>query len=282
MQGNVRQGFEMADAQSDMRGEIPYHRFGIVGRVIYLSLALVYSVFCLIPSRRGRIVLCYHSVIDSQSQRFKKQLQFLKGTVFPVNKMAETKSGVFVTFDDAFACLLQNVIPLAEQYNIPIAIFPVTENANQPPRWDIAKNHPEARLRTMSETELSTLRGNPIVTIGSHTATHPRLGNIPAETVKRELQSSRESLAALFGFLPCDLALPHGSYNTSVIEFARDIGYTRVYTIEPDVNTTLSPDGRIGRFQVDPDMWMIEFKLTAIGAYGYLRPLRSMLDSLRK
>jgi peptidoglycan/xylan/chitin deacetylase (PgdA/CDA1 family) len=272
----------MAVGFSENRGSGPYGRNGMIVRVVYLLFAAVYSLCCLISSRRGRIVLCYHAVQDSQAKRFTDQMRFLKGRVFPIGEIHEKPSGVFVTFDDAFACLLQNVVPLATEFKIPIAIFPVTENDNQPPRWNIAKDHPEAVLRTMSESELASLREFSVATIGSHTATHPRLGDIPATIAERELRTSRDSLAALLGFIPSDLALPHGSYNLGVLESARELGYKRVFTVEPNINTTLPADGRIGRFVVDPDMWLIEFKLTVIGAYGYLLSFRRLINSLRK
>lgn len=232
-------------------------------------------------SRRGWTVLCYHVVWPEQAIRFERQMRFLAGRAVSVDQIGTGETGVCVTFDDAFACLSDEVIPVATRFGIPIALFPVTDNLNATPRWEMPAGHPEQGLRTMSEEELMALRDHPLVKVGSHTATHPRLGEVPSDVVIRELQKSRDSLAGLLSYAPLDVALPHGSFNSQVCEVARQIGYRRIYTLEPRVNMGLPTDGCVGRFSVDPDMWMIEFRLTVAGAYGFLLPMRRAINRIR-
>lgn len=275
----------MRNQDSQMkRGSGPYGRMGFPVRIAYLGLASICWLWsCLLRGSRNRgwIVLCYHSVTSAQADRFYNQLLKLSGRTVSVDQIGCGKPGVCLTFDDAFACLLENVIPPASQLGIPLAIFPVTENLNATPRWQMPEGHRERGLRTMSAEELIAIRDNSLITIGSHTATHQRLGDVMPDVVTRELQSSRDSLAQILSKAPQDIALPHGSFNSQVCEEARRTGYRRVFTLEPMVNTQLPADGRVGRFSVDPDMWMIEFQLTAAGAYSYLFPFRRVISQVR-
>ena len=208
-------------------------------------------------------------------------MRYLSGRSVSVDRIGSETPGVCLTFDDAFACLIDNVVPLVDCFQVPIAIFPVTDNFDAKPRWAMSDSHPEKELRTMSKNELLSLCNHPLITIGSHTCTHPRLGQSTPAVVEQELENSRESLANLIGKDPVDLALPNGSFNPLVLSSAQRIGYRRIYTLEPRINRELPTDGRVGRFSVDPDMWWIEFQLTVEGAYGYLPSFREGIKRLK-
>ena len=250
--------------------------------MVYLGLSLICWLISMIKKpQSGWTVLCYHGVQDDQAARFKQQMQYLAGRAVPVDRIGSETSGICLTFDDAFACVIDNVVPLVNCFQVPIAIFPVTDNFDAKPRWVMSDNHSEKDLRTMSKNEILSLCTHPLITFGSHTCTHPHLGQSTSEVVEQELENSRESLANLTGKSPVDLALPHGSFNPLVLASAQRIGYRRIYTLEPRVNRELPNDGRVGRFSVDPDMWWIEFQLTISGAYGYLLPFRKGIERLR-
>jgi len=258
----------------------PYGRNGLVIRLAYLALAVAWSVTALITRNRW-IVLCYHSVRFEQRQRFERQINYLAGQAVSVRDIGQGQPGVCLTFDDAFACLLENALPIARRHSVPLAIFPVTANLDQLPQWDMPSDHPERHLKTMSQQQLEAISKDPLVMIGSHTATHPRLAEMPADVVTEELIKSREALNRLLQMAPMDLALPHGSYDKFVCQCARKVGYHRIFTLDPIAVSRLPSSGVIGRYQVDPDMWMIEFRLTVNGCYGYLFVLRRFINWYR-
>ncbi|HKP10872.1 MAG TPA: polysaccharide deacetylase family protein [Blastocatellia bacterium] len=74
------------------------------------------------------------------------------------------------------------------------------------------------------------------VEIGSHTATHPILPNVPVEHMRRELVESRERIAAEIG-RPVDLfCYPNGNYNDAVMREVERAGYRCAVTVENGLN----------------------------------------------
>ena len=47
------------------------------------------------------------------------------------------------------------------------------------------------------------------------------------------------------------------------LDLARQVGYTRVFTIEPTMARPAMDQFAVGRVQVDPDDWPMEFRLKA-------------------
>lgn len=189
---------------------------------------------------------------------------------------------VCFTFDDAFANLLDNTLPALRELGVPACIFAVADNLGDRPRWRIAPDHPDADERTMTAEELRRVAESELVTVGSHTCTHPDLARLAPAELLRELQDSRAKLADLVGRPIDDLALPHGSYTPAVLEAAFAAGYRRVYTLEATPHTPVGDGPQVvGRFLMSPDAWRIEFLLTCAGAYAWLHPWRRLLHRLR-
>jgi peptidoglycan/xylan/chitin deacetylase (PgdA/CDA1 family) len=191
-------------------------------------------------------------------------------------------SRIVLTFDDAYANLLDNVLPTLEQYRIPAIIFAVSGNLGKKPNWAIAADHPEANELTMTADQLQALSKHPLIRIGSHTQTHPDLSKLLPERVRQELVDSKRDLEQILSRPVDDLALPHGAFNDTVLQIAREVGFKRIYTLEPRLisNDTLN-EGLIGRFSMSPDVWPIEFYLTCVGAYVWLLPWRYVVRRVR-
>lgn len=260
-----------------------YAKHGNLVRFIYLALATGYYVVTLGGRLVGktRIVLCYHGILPKQIERFKWQMGKISAqATFDKNKKGDSRhhnglfSKVCITFDDAFANLLDNALPVIKKYHIPATIFAVTGNLGDTPKWAISANHPEAGEKTMTSEQLVMLSKNPLIRIGSHTQTHPDLSKLPLDQVLWELTESKKNLEQLLDKPIEDLALPHGAYNEEVLHIAQEVGYKRIYTLEPKLVEEGQKMGVLGRFSMSPDVWPIEFYLTCAGAYSWLFPFR--------
>lgn len=266
----------------------PYAKKGLGVRLAYLTVALArYSQIRLLGANRRRVVvLCYHAVTEAQAAAFARQMEHIRGKAVALDGAENASDGsVVVTFDDAFAGLLTHAIPAIRQQNIPVAIFAVTGCLGRHPTWLVGTGHADERLPTMTEAQLREVAADPLCTIGSHSVSHRRLGDLPASDVAHELQASRGEIQRLTQ-IPCDfLALPHGSWRPEVLEMAQRAGYRSVLTLEELASPERWPKGTIGRFTVSPDMWMIEFKLTVVGAYNWLygwrRTMRKIKGAIR-
>ena len=181
-----------------------------------------------------------------------------------------------MTFDDAFANLIDNALPVLENYKVPATIFAVADNLGCLPRWEMPDGHPELTEMTMTTEQLLAVSKNPLFRIGSHTMTHPYLAKIRPDQLKKELIDSKLRLEQLLGNPIEDLALPFGSYNQEVFRTAREAGYKRIYTVDAKTVNPMSEEPVMGRFSMSPDVWKIEFILTCAGAYSWLFRVRKL------
>lgn len=266
-----------------------YARRRILVRIVYLLVAVLWwlggsLVSLLRGGRRGVVVLCYHGIPDSQRLRFAWQMARVADRTIDAEDIEAAatvparRPRVCVTFDDAFANLLRNALPIMQQLEIPATIFAVPGNLGDTPRWPMPAGHPEADEPTMTAAQLAAVQ-SPLCRIGSHTLTHADLTSLSAAALRQQLVQSRRQLRQVLQTDVEDLALPFGAGNSRVLAAAREAGYQRVFTLEPCLEPLAA--GILGRFSMCPSAWRWEFHLTCAGAYAWLRPWRRFLRRLR-
>ncbi len=241
-------------------------------RIAALGVAIAWWVLSgLGYLRRGRpVVLCYHGVRREQRRGFRQQMRAVRGRVVPAGDRRRRwgRPRLGITFDDAFANLLDHALPVTTRYGIPVTIFAVTGNLGATPRWLMRPGHPEAFERTMTATEIrraDCLRG---VTFGAHGATHRSLVSLSPLVARGELLASKNCLEGIVGRRVIAFAFPYGDWTPSLGRAARQTGYQRTFVLES------TPRGRSGRGVVyrtlmSPDAWPLEFRLAADGAYAW-------------
>lgn len=136
-----------------------------------------------------------------------------------------------VTFDDAYASVLDLAYPILSSLGVPATVFVVTDFADDGralewPGIDHWRGGPhDGELRGLRWDELAELAARGWE-VGSHTRTHPRLTRLPDDALVRELRESREACERALG-LPCrSLAYPYGDFDGRVVEAAAEAGYT--------------------------------------------------------
>jgi peptidoglycan/xylan/chitin deacetylase (PgdA/CDA1 family) len=85
-----------------------------------------------------------------------------------------------------------------------------------------------------------------------------------------EIHQSKTCLESILGQEITLISFPHGSYNQQHVTMAREAGYERVFSILPSLAFSRSDEYVTGRVRVDPDDWMLEFRLKICGAYRWL------------
>lgn len=224
------------------------------------------------PQRRF-VVLYYHGVLAEEKVAFERQMDFLTANATPAACDTQHLNGrsryAAVTFDDAFVSVRDHALPILKERKIPATIFVPTGYLGTTPGW-IKKAARQSRSETvMSAEEIRALASDPIVTIGSHTITHPNVSKLPADPALMELRESKLELEKIIG-KPVDLfSFPHGEYTARDLELARKVGYRRVFGIHPALASPQS-EFLIGRVAVNPWDWPIEFRLKLAGAYRWL------------
>lgn len=168
-----------------------------------------------------------------------------------------------VTLDDAWRNNLQNVIPLAEKYQIPITIFTPIQPVEEGVMWlkwfrdkellaqfpEIAqkdpkqiptsqrdeylgkiKEHKRFDREIMTLNEIKTIAKQPYVTIGGHTYSHPILPNCTREELEFELVDSNKTLREWMENEIRVMAYPNGDFNDEVVFVCRKAGFEMAFT----------------------------------------------------
>lgn len=266
----------------------PFVRRGLIVRIAYLLVSMLWWMVMRIRSdhRTRSVVLCYHNVTKLQRSRFAWQVRWISKRAIRTDQLGLSGSSkrppVCMTFDDAFASLLDHAIPELEARGVPATIFAVTGNPGRPPQWEMPPHHPDSQVQTMTVKQLIDLDRNALFSVESHTVSHVALDQESHGGLMRQLSEARRELETLLGRPVRELALPFGRYNFKTLEAARVAGYDRVYALGDRMADTTAGFSLVNRFSVSPDMWRIEFLLVASGAYGWLHGWRRMLQRTRK
>jgi peptidoglycan/xylan/chitin deacetylase (PgdA/CDA1 family) len=220
------------------------------------------------------VILYYHAVTAGQRAAFARQMDLLLRLAKPWRLDGETRddSGglhVAVTFDDGFGGVAENALPELKRRRIPCALFIPTGSWNSRPGWVKDPGHPAWGERVLSREELRVLAAEPLVTIGSHSVSHPNFLTLDSRTAAREFAGSKQALEVELG-RPVDLfSFPHGAFNGPLVRQARESGYRRLFTTEPRLVNPANPGLIVGRVAAGPDDWPLEFRLKLAGAYRW-------------
>jgi peptidoglycan/xylan/chitin deacetylase (PgdA/CDA1 family) len=242
---------------------------GISFGVFLVSAARDFLLRACGKKRRGFcVILYYHSIPADQRTRFVHQLEMLirYATPIAVGDMIRLEPGrryVGVTFDDGFENFAAIASPELEKRNIPSTVFIIADAVGK--AFGPA-GRPE---NVMSAQQVRTLPAN-LVTVGSHTSSHPFLPLLGEGDARREIAQSRTQIEEMLHRQALLFSFPFGGFNNRLVELCRDAGYRRVFTTLPLLAFGDSDEFVAGRVRVDPTDWAWEFRLKLAGAYRWL------------
>lgn len=154
-------------------------------------------------------------------------------------KRRDCRKLVFVSLDDGWRCNL-DLIPIIEKYKVPICIFVATEPLISGNFWweyvlkerglkkmiefkslpyeDFIKELTEIKNRlvlqrsSLTEDEVRSLSSHPLVSIQSHTVTHPILTSLQDNMLDMEMSVSKQKLEELVKDDIFAFSYPNGSF----------------------------------------------------------------------
>jgi peptidoglycan/xylan/chitin deacetylase (PgdA/CDA1 family) len=214
------------------------------------------------------ITLYYHCVLPQHRAAFARQMEMLLKRNVPVSvgrrePLAPATRYAAVTFDDGFTNVADQAVPELVLRKIPATIFVTSDLLGQDPGW---KGYPG---RFMSVDELKQLPAD-LISLGSHTRTHPFLPKLNREQAIDEIATSRAKLERMLNREFTLFAFPYGAFNENLINICREAGYKRIFTTLPYPAELGSKEFVSGRVTVEPTDWPIEFYLKLSGAYRWL------------
>ncbi len=130
----------------------------------------------------------------------------------------DTKT-VIMSFDDGYVDNYTEMFPIIKKYNVKVTVFMIAGYIGGDGYMT------RDMLREMSDSGL--------VSIQSHTESHPGLTSLSADSLRYEFDASRRELEEITGRKVRAVCYPSGRYNDTVLSVASeyyDFGYTTVST----------------------------------------------------
>lgn len=237
--------------------------------------AMLRGMACASP---GLYTLLYHRVPAAAQDQFDKQLQILKrySTFVSADDAVErvrqgwrgTDRAFLLTFDDGQADNIDVALPVLRRHRVPAIQFLVSDWVDRPPsrsgRTDGFMRRDD--VKAWLDAGLS---------IGSHTASHPRLSRLDAGQVRAEFRRSREALGELAGAPIAHFACPWGK---SDVDFdaerdpalARACGYATFFTTRRGYATRPEDLFAMPRHVLEPH-WSTPMLQALLGGWKHAR-----------
>ncbi len=204
---------------------------------------------------KGARILMYHRIADLDNydqltvgvENFENQMAWLSSNrkVFSLSDVVERISKgkpdtnlIAVTFDDGYLDNLEYALPILEKYQIPATIFITSDFAAQ------RKSHPryqnESKRLHLNWQEVKKLSNHPLITIGSHTITHPMLSEQSDNDALVEVSGSKSEIEASLAMGVRHFCYPSGNFTEREETYVQQCGYISAVTVKPGMNTNKS------------------------------------------
>lgn len=120
----------------------------------------------------------------------------------------EIEKPVILTYDDGYADNYHELFPILKKYNVKATIFVVTGTVDNNPNF-------------LTSQQVRELSDSGLVSIQSHTVTHPYLRGRDLAVQEYELRQSWLDVAHMTGKAPNVICYPSGSFDTTTFDLAK-------------------------------------------------------------
>jgi peptidoglycan/xylan/chitin deacetylase (PgdA/CDA1 family) len=192
-------------------------------------------------------------------------LSFEAWTRIADGETAAPARAALITFDDGYKSVLTEALPILEKYEIPAVVFLCTQPIEQGHAFwfdamaakageeavEQVKALPWSEWRTatapfqdaapaegmapLTVEDVRELAAHPLITIGSHSATHPLLSRAPVQVQHEELARSKATIESWIGRPVTAFAYPNGrpriDYTEDTIRELEVCGYRHAFAV---------------------------------------------------
>ena len=206
-------------------------------------------------SSRWPRILNYHAIVEladdpnrtgTSPDRFESQMLALKrrnmrgvsvSELLRARRTGDSKGMVGLTFDDGYRDILHTVLPILDKYGFSATVFMVAGMLGRENDWAHWYD-PRPRLGLLDSSELREISDRGIE-IGSHSMTHPKLPELDAEALEREVSGSRQVLGELSGEAVGGFCYPYGLLDRASVEVVRRTGYSYACAVNSRVENSM-------------------------------------------
>lgn len=142
------------------------------------------------------------------------------------------RKALLLTFDDAYADLLEVAAPILAARGLPGVVFAVAGKLGGTNEWDNRN-----RATTLDLLDADGLRAVAAqgIEVGSHTVSHRPLTKVPAGELEEEVAGAAAVLEQAGLPRPRVFSYPYGEWSPPIAAVARAAGYEASFTVEPGV-----------------------------------------------
>jgi peptidoglycan/xylan/chitin deacetylase (PgdA/CDA1 family) len=236
-------------------------------------------------------ILCYHNVGQSPQdgkfkllytslEKFDRQLWTMRRLglrgVSIREGLQQLQRGsrsnlVMLSFDDGYLDTVTRALPLLCSYGFTATCFVVSDAIGTHNSWDAAYLRDEKPLMTQQQVQQWLAAG---MEVGSHSCSHPRLGELTTEVAEREIAGSRAALGAALGVAIDQFCYPYGSFTSATVELVKRAGYVSAVSVVPGIAGARDDRYRLPRILVDGQSGWLKFLLQVATPYEDLRHRR--------
>lgn len=163
---------------------------------------------------------------------------------------------VVITFDDGFACLHEQALPIMESHGFRATVYLVSGYLDRMGRFDSDLQIRGRPMLSRSQVQDLLAAG---MEIGSHTVNHPDLRQLSAAGLRSELRRSREELQDLTGTSVSSFCYPRGLFDRTVHEAVIEAGYRSACSTLPGLADSRDDRLLLRRAQVGSQTDSVQF-----------------------
>ncbi|MCU9614822.1 polysaccharide deacetylase family protein [Caldibacillus lycopersici] len=186
---------------------------------------------------------------------FEKQMEYLRDHGFTlvnfdhIHDLDTVKKPILITFDDGYKDNLQAFLIFRK----------LTTESFRPTGTIFVISDFIGRANRLSVTDIKRMVESGIISIQSHTATHPELPKIT--NYEYELHESKKKIQQITGKPVTALAYPYGLYNDHVIAETKKYYLFGLTTLQKTVSLPLNPEENylLPRISIDDSISIHEF-----------------------
>lgn len=134
---------------------------------------------------------------------------------------------VGITFDDGYANVLENALPILSDYGFTATNYFVIRQLGGSNVWDHDEGVPKSVLMDKQGLLNWFEAGHEV---GSHTLNHPVLARLSPELAINEIAQSKNELEQIIGQEVTAFCYPYGKYIDDTVAYVRQAGYTNATT----------------------------------------------------
>jgi len=243
----------------------------------------------------GRI-LCYHRIAEDPNPAlaefamrpddFRGQMRWLRDhgwTVISLMDMLDAfdtgrtlHKAVALTFDDGYQDLLDQALPILQEFGYPATAFVVTDLFGRSAEWDAKYGGEMAPLANLDDIKALEAAG---WEIGHHTRTHPALTELDDEQLEDEIAGGKRDLETALGHPVQTFAYPYGIHDIRVRRAAKRAGFRAGLPLASRVASSRSPEFATERVCVLRDHTLRDFQSLLLFGWDVRGSLRHLLGS---